>query len=336
MTQSLPSDPRTPVLVISGFLGSGKTTLLGNLLDDPRAGEFAIIVNEFGEAGIDHHLVRRTEARTTLLHNGCVCCSLRDDLVETLRDLLSHREKGAIPLFTRVAIETTGLADPAPILQTIVNDPVLRHHYRVGHVVATVDAAAGEANLDRYGEAVRQIAAADRIVVTKQDLSSAEQTAALKQRIHRLNPAAAVVDASFGQIDFSPILAGPESDQDLAVRLSTSIAADPAVHVAGGSVNSRCFVSEAPLNWPMFGIWLTMLLHRHGDRVLRVKGLLNIGDASGPLLLEGVQHVIHAPRHLRAWPDEDRRSRIVFIVRDLDLDRIEASMRAFQDLASVV
>lgn len=332
---SFDSGGRTPIVVVSGFLGSGKTTLLGNLLRDPRAGEVAVIVNEFGEVGIDHHLVRKTDVRTTLLRNGCVCCSMRDDLVDVLRQLLSQRGRGEINPFARVVIETTGLADPAPILQTVVNDPVLRHHYRIGQVVATIDAVGGITNLDRYGEALRQIAAADSVIVTKQDLATTAQTAAVKDRVRGINPTAAIVDASFGQIDFAPLLDDAPRNECLD-RLTAGIAAAPAVHGTEGRVASRCFVFEQPLNWQMFGIWLTMLLHRHGDRVLRMKGLLNVGADSGPLLLEGVQHVIHAPRHLRDWPDEDRRSRLVFIARDLDLDRVEESLTTFQTLATVV
>ena len=334
---------QTPIVVVSGFLGSGKTTLLANLLRDPRAGEIAVIVNEFGEVGIDHHLVRKTDARTTLLRNGCVCCSMRDDLAEALGDLLSQRERGAIPWFGRVVIETTGLADPAPILQTVVNGPMLRHHYRVGHVVTTLDAVGGSANLDTYGEALRQVAAADRVIVTKQDLAAPEAAVALKARIRAINPAAAIVDAPFGRIDFAPLLADAMDGQGVILsasdesRLTGERANFPAaVHSTEGRVESRCFVFTRPLNWQMFGIWLTMLLHRHGDRVLRMKGLLNVGEATGPLLLEGVQHVIHAPRHLRDWPDADRHGRIVFIARDLDLNRVEASLAAFQELAAVV
>jgi G3E family GTPase len=333
----------TPVIVVSGFLGSGKTTLLRNLLADPRAGEVAVIVNEFGEVGIDHHLVRKTDARTTLLANGCVCCSMRDDLAEALRGLLSQRHRGTIPPFTRVVIETTGLADPAPILQTIVHDPVLRHHYRVGRVVATIDAPGGATNLETYGEALRQAAAADLIVVTKQDLTTPEAGSALKDSLGTINPTATILDAAFGQIDFTALLADHGADLGtlgtvgtLGTLLRTESAALAPMHAASERVVSRCLVFEEPLNWQMFGIWLTMLLHRHGERVLRMKGLLNVGEEKGPLLLEGVQHVMHAPRHLAEWPDEDRRSRIVFIARDLDLDQVEASLRVFQELASAV
>jgi len=330
----------TPIIVVSGFLGSGKTTLLRNLLLDPQAGEVAVIVNEFGEVGIDHHLVRKTDARTTLLRNGCVCCSMRDDLAEALRDLLSQRERGVIPHFSRVVVETTGLADPAPILQTVVAEPVVRNHFRVERVVATIDAVGGANNLDTFGEALRQVAAADHVVVTKQDLAAPGAIAALKLKLRNINPTADVIDANFGRIDFAPVFA-EESRRGVAGRDWLGVNdrasfADPAapesVHLTSGRVVSRCLEFDRPVNWHVFGIWLTMLLHQHGDRVLRLKGLLNIGEARGPLLLEGVQHVIHAPRHLRAWPDADRGSRIVFIARDLDLAQVEASLAAFQDL----
>jgi G3E family GTPase len=333
-----------PILVVSGFLGSGKTTLLRNLLLDPGAGEIAVIVNEFGEVGIDHHLVRKTDVRTTLLRNGCVCCSMRDDLSEALRHLLSQRERGTIPRFGRVVIETTGLADPAPILHTIVAEPVLRNHFRVERVVTTIDAIAGASNLESYGEALRQVAAADHVIVTKQDLTTPEVAEDLKAKLRSINPAATIVEAEFGNIDFAPLLAGesqPGGDGiDRLGGVSLTVDGGPTapatVHAVSGRVTSRCLVFDRPLNWQMFGIWLTMLLHRHGDRVFRLKGLLNIGAGQGPLLVEGVQHVIHVPRHLREWPDEDRRSRIVFIARDLDLTQVEASLGAFQDLAAAV
>jgi G3E family GTPase len=333
-----------PILVVSGFLGSGKTTLLRNLLLDPAAGEIAVIVNEFGEVGIDHHLVRKTDVRTTLLRNGCVCCSMRDDLSEALRHLLSERERGSIPRFGRVVIETTGLADPAPILHTIVAEPVVRNHFRVERVVTTIDAVNGASNLDSYGEALRQVAAADHVIVTKLDLATPDVTEDLKAKLRSINPAATVVEASFGSIDFTPLLAEESQRGAMGIdrldRVSFAIDGDPmapaAVHAMSDRVASRCLVFDRPLNWQMFGIWLTMLLHRHGDRILRLKGLLNVGAERGPLLVEGVQHVIHVPRHLREWPDADRRSRIVFIARDLDLTQVEASLEAFQDLAAAV
>jgi G3E family GTPase len=269
---------------------------------------------------------------------------MRDDLSEALRHLLSQRERGSIPRFGRVVIETTGLADPAPILHTIVAEPVVRNHFRVERVVTTIDAVNGASNLDSYGEALRQVAAADHLIVTKLDLATPDVTEDLKAKLRSINPAATVVEASFGSIDFTPLLA--EESQRGAVGIdrldgvSFAIDGDPmapaADHAMSDRVASRCLVFDRPLNWQMFGIWLTMLLHRHGDRILRLKGLLNVGAERGPLLVEGVQHVIHVPRHLREWPDADRRSRIVFIARDLDLAQVEASLDAFQDLAAAV
>jgi G3E family GTPase len=230
-----------PVLVVSGFLGSGKTTLLRNLLLDPEAGEIAVIVNEFGEVGIDHHLVRKTDVRTTLLRNGCVCCSMRDDLSEALRHLLSQRERGTIPRFDRVVIETTGLADPAPILHTIVAEPVVRNHFRVERVVTTIDAVNGASNLDSYGEALRQVAAADHVIVTKLDLATPEVTEELKAKLRSINPAATVVDASFGSIDFAPLLVeeshrGEGIDRLREVSLAVSGASGGSRHDRSGDV----------------------------------------------------------------------------------------------------
>jgi G3E family GTPase len=294
--------------------------------------------------GIDHHLVRKTDVRTTLLRNGCICCSMRDDLSEALRHLLSQRERGTIPHFGRVVIETTGLADPAPILHTIVAEPVVRNHFRTERVGTTIDAVNGASNLDSYGEALRQVAAADHVIVTKLDLATPEVTEELKAKLRSINPAASVVEASFGNIDFRPLLAagshGAVDGMDRLNGVSFTLDRDPiaptAVHAMSDRVTSRCLIFDRSLNWQMFGIWLIMLLHRHGDRVLRLKGLLNVGAARGPLLVEGVQRVIHVPRHLREWPDADRRSRIVFIARDLDLAQVEVSLEAFQDLAAAV
>lgn len=342
----------TPVLVVSGFLGSGKTTLIRRLLAAPGRplGEVAVVVNEFGAVGIDHHLLTAADERTTLLPGGCVCCGLRDDLADALRDLLARRDRGAVPRFGRVVIETTGLADPAPILRTLVADPVLRHHYRLERLVVALDAPGGAGNLARYGEAVRQVAAADAVVVTKRDLAPPEAADNLAALALRINPTAEIVDAAAGAADLvARLLGGGDRDRNrgggvhgsliqgadrvVAPADGVGVALPPSAHAAG-RVASRCLVFERPLHWPMFAIWLTLLLHRHGDRVLRVKGLLDAGGGRGPLLLEGVQHVVHAPRHLAAWPDADRRSRLVVIARDLDPARIEESLAAFQAAAS--
>jgi G3E family GTPase len=316
---SAPSPEATPVALVTGFLGSGKTTLLSRLLGHPDLGETAVIVNELGEVAIDHHLLRRVDERTVLLKSGCVCCSLRGDLADELRDLLGRRERGEVPPFRRVVVETTGLADPAPILYTLLSEPVVKHHYRLERVVTTVDGVHGL----REPESVRQAAAADTLVVTKSDL--AEPTG-LEDRLASLNPAAEVLHASFGDVDPERLLGDAGAGRDLR-----DVVVDGG-HEHEGEVRALCLVIDEPLDWSAFGIWLTMLLQSRGADVLRVKGLLDVGGP-GPVLLNGVQHVVHPPVHLDAWPDEERRSRLVFIGRGLDRAALEESLAAFNAAA---
>ena len=310
---------RLPVVLVTGFLGSGKTTLLSRLLGRPELGETAVIVNELGEVGIDHHLLRQVDERTVLLANGCLCCTLRGDLADELRDLLSRRTRGEIPPFRRVVVETTGLADPAPILNTILAEPVVKHHFEPGPVIATVDAVNGLGQLDREAEIVEQVVVADRLVVTKTDAAEPGSVAGLEERLRALNPAAELLEISFGEADPALLLApGARDPRDLA---------------AGGAPahdGIRPFVLflDRPVDWTAFGIWLTMLLGSRGEDVLRVKGLLDVG-ADGPVVLNGVQHVVHPPEHLDGWPDEDRRSRLVFIARGIEKEEVEASLAAF-------
>ncbi len=318
---------KLPVTIVTGFLGSGKTTLLARLLERTELGETAVIVNELGEVAIDHHLLRQVDERTVLLANGCVCCSLRGDLADELRDLLGRRDRGELPRFRRVVVETTGLADPAPILATLLSEPVVQHHFEPGGVIATVDAVNGLAQLDRQPESLKQAAVADRLVVTKTDLAEPEAVRKLGARLRALNPAAVVLEALFGEVDPRALL-------------GTGRAKDVFPSEAGGGddhchgVRAFSLVLEEPLDWTAFGIWLTMLLGSRGEDVLRVKGLLNVGGP-GPLLLNGVQHVVHPPVHLGRWPDGDRRSRIVFIGRGLDPGAVEASLAAFNGAALV-
>jgi G3E family GTPase len=307
---------KTPVALLTGFLGSGKTTLLSRLLGHPDMGETAVIVNELGEVAIDHHLLRRVDERTVLLKSGCVCCSLRGDLADELRDLLGRRERGEIPAFRRVVVETTGLADPAPILYTLLSEPVVKHHFRLEHVIATVDAVNGLPE----PESVRQVAAADTVVVTKTDLND---SAEVRSTLEQLNPTATVLDASFGDVEPRTLFDAPGTD------FRSVPTPDDHEH---GDVGAVCVYLEEELDWGAFGIWLTMLLQARGDDILRVKGLLNVGG-DGPVLVNGVQHVVHPPEHLDAWPDEDRRSRIVFIGRDFTPDELSASLLAFNAAA---
>jgi G3E family GTPase len=308
---------KTPVALVTGFLGSGKTTLLSRLLAHPEMGETAVIVNELGEVAIDHHLLRRVDERTVLLKSGCVCCSLRGDLADELRDLLGRRERGEVPPFRRVVVETTGLADPAPIAYTLLSEPVVRHHFWLERVIATVDAVHGL----RAPESVKQAVAADRLVVTKTDLADAAE---LERSLARLNPTADVLEASFGEVEPAALFGGSDRDP-------RALEVDGHSHT--GDVGSCCLFLDDELDWGAFGIWLTMLLQSRGEDILRVKGLLNVGAGTGPLLLNGVQHVVHPPEHLEAWPDEDRRSRIVFIGRDIDARALTESLSAFNRAA---
>jgi G3E family GTPase len=310
------AEAKTPVALLTGFLGSGKTTLLSRLLAHPDMGETAVIVNELGEVAIDHHLLRRVDERTVLLKSGCVCCSLRGDLADELRDLLGRRDRGEIPAFRRVVVETTGLADPAPILYTLLSEPVLKHHFRVERVIATVDALNGLPE----PESVRQVAAADALVLTKTDLGDGGE---VRSTLEGLNPTAMVLEVSFGDVEPAALF-----------MPATGLRPVPTSAAAQHSDVGACAVFlDEQLDWGAFGIWLTMLLQARGDDILRVKGLLNVGG-EGPVLVNGVQHVVSPPEHLDAWPDDDRRSRIVFIGRGIEPTALSESLAAFNALAA--
>ena len=308
---------------MTGFLGSGKTTLISRLLAHTDMGETAVIVNELGEVGIDHHLLRRVDERTVLLDSGCVCCTLRGDLADELRDLYSRRTRGEIPDFRRVVVETTGLADPAPIVYTLAAEPVVRHHFELEGIVATVDAQNGLVE----DESLKQVAVADVLVVTKVDVAAPD---GLEARLRMLNPGAEIVEAAFGNVEPARLFERPRTDpRDVPIREADE---------HEGGIRAFSLVFDEQLDWTAFGIWLTMLLQARGSDLLRVKGLLNVGtsgkDSRGPLLLNGVQHVVHPPEHLDAWPDDDRRSRIVFIGRDLEPGSVERSLLAFNSAAN--
>jgi G3E family GTPase len=340
-----------PVNVITGFLGSGKTTLLQRLLVSPALADTAVLVNEFGEVGLDHHLLRRLDGEVVLLQSGCLCCTIRDDLSAAMRDLYSRRERGEVPAFRRLAVETTGLADPVPILSTVMAEPVLRHHFRLGNVVTTVDAVNGLMHLERQEESVKQAAVADRIVITKTDIADDSDLAELRRRLARLNPAAAQLQTAPGvALDPDLILARDLYDLDGRAEevrrwlsIETERAHGPAAHHLHLDVNRHdarihafCLRFDQPLDWTAFGIWLTMLLHSHGVDILRVKAMLNVAESPGPVVVHCVQHLVHPPDHLPQWPDDDRSSRIVFIVRGLSREMIERSLAAFGRLSAPV
>jgi G3E family GTPase len=324
---------RVPVALVTGFLGSGKTTLISALLAHPEMGETAVLVNELGEVAIDHHLVRQVDERTIVLDSGCVCCTLRGDLRDELRDLLDRRARGELA-FRRVVVETTGLADPAPVLSTLVSEPVLRHHFAVETVVATVDPLTGAATLDRHPESVKQAVVADTLLVTKADAAAEGAVAALEARLRALNPLARIRRVAFGAIAPGELLRGGGA-RDLPAAVGAAGTGDGHAHGPhAGDVNAFALVLDEPLDWDAFAVWLTMLLHSRGLDVLRVKGLLDVGEP-GPVILDGVQHVVHRPRHLAAWPDGDHRTRIVFITRGIERDAVLASLEAFAGLGRV-
>ena len=335
---------RLPVNVLTGFLGSGKTTLLNRLLRDPLFGNCAVLINEFGAIGIDHHLVDRIDGDTVLLQSGCICCTIRGDLASALRDLYGRREQGLIPPFTRVVIETTGLADPVPVVSTLMYDRVLRHHFRIGNVIATIDALNAGDNLKRYPECLKQAVLADRLVVTKLDLAAAADAAQLMDQLQTINPTAYLVRTDAASVNARLLLG--DDVFDMASKSKEVVhwlqAANQRQFMALGrhvadnaNVNTHrdmeAFGLSLPdaVDWTVFGVWLSLLLHAHGDRVLRVKGLLNVQGADTPVVIHGVQQLVYPPTHLDRWPDEDRQSRLVFIVRGLEPSAIHASLHAY-------
>ena len=335
----MPDPLFTPVNLITGFLGSGKTTLLQRLLAEPALADSAVLINEFGEVGLDHHLLERIDDTMVLLQSGCLCCTIRGELSAAIKQLHSRRERGEVPAFRRLVVESTGLADPFPILSTVQADPVLRHHFRLGNVITTVDAVNGLAELARHPETTKQVAIADRLVLTKTDLVPGGTAASLVERLRRLNPSAPLWRAADAPIDADALLAhdlfATAGRSDAARRW---FAAEMSLHAHqeepdrnrhGETIHAFALTFEGEIDWTRFGLWLTMLLNRHGERVLRVKGILNVAGADAPVALHGVQHLVHPPIHMSAWPDHDRSSRLVFIVDGLDRALIERSLTAF-------
>lgn len=337
-----------PVNVITGFLGSGKTTLLREILRHPDYADAAVIVNEFGEIGLDHILLEEVEEGVLLLENGCVCCTIRSDLQETIRGLQDNVAAGRIAPFRRVFVETTGLADPAPIVSTVLAEPVIRNHFRIGNIVCTVDALTGAPALEKQPEAVKQIAVADRILITKTDLVEAKQARCLEDAVRRLNPLAAVRKTKGQGFDAS-FLFGQDVGGEEGRALEVSGWLENIAHLpdhqhdhqhdhdhSAGAARAFNMELNGQIDWTAFGIWLTALLHAHGERILRVKGILNVQESLTPVIIHGVQHVVHPPLHLAGWPDETRTSRLIFITRGIDEARIRASLGAFLELAAEV
>lgn len=338
---------RFPVSVLTGFLGSGKTTVLGRLLKHPGMANTAVVINEFGEVGLDHLLVESSSEDAVVMESGCLCCTIRGDLIETLRTLLRRRWKGEVPPFERLVIETTGLADPAPILHTLMTDPVITARYRLDGVVTTVDAVNGMGQFDAQPESVKQAAVADRLLVTKTDIAEEDAVGALEARLRSLNPAAPLIRVQHGAVDparlFGAGLYDPGTKApDVARWLKEEAYREAADHDHGhhdhahdpnrhdARIRSFCITVDEPVDWQAFVDWIEALISTHGANLLRIKGVLNVREAPGPVAVHGVQHVFHPPAVIGEWRDgDDRRSRLVMITRDLNRAPVEEMMRAF-------
>ncbi len=357
------SSQRLPISVLTGFLGSGKTTTLNYLIQQPALSRTLVLINEFGEIGLDHDLVAQSKDDVVIeMSSGCLCCTIRGDLVNTLRGLFLRRVKGEIE-FDRVVIETTGLADPAPILHTIMTDPLIAARYRLDGVITTVDAATGRNTLDRQIESVKQAAVADRLLITKTDLVEVDALRGLQERLRGLNPAAPQIIAVKGAVDpaslFDAGLYNPKTkslDVQNWLRAEAYDKPHEHEHEHGSSdhcsshqhshshqhghdhndvnrhdahIKAVCLTIDEPIHSYALDHWLEALLRLRGADFLRIKGLINVSDVDGPVVIHGVQHIFHPAVTLKEWPSEDRRSRIVFITRDIDESVLRGTLRMF-------
>jgi G3E family GTPase len=319
---------RIPVSIVTGFLGSGKTTLINRLLKRPDMNRVAVIINEFGEQSVDNDLVEVSSEQMMLLNNGCLCCVLRGDLQETLRELFVKRRNGEIIDFNRVVIETTGLADPAPVMQTLMTDALLQEEYRLDCVVTLVDAVNGLEQIATQPEPVKQTALADRLVITKSDLATTDQLAALEARLRELNPQAPLKRAINGEIELAFLIdVGLRDARSRLEDVERWMGADAHEdghheHRHDSTVKSFCLRFEKPLSWTLFSQCMEVLAALRGSDMLRVKGLVNVSGHTGPLVVQGVQHLFHPPVELKEWPSEDHSSRIVFITRGIPRETI--------------
>ncbi len=369
------SSQRLPVSVLTGFLGSGKTTVLNHLIQQPALSRTLVLINEFGEIGVDHDLVTRSEDDVVIeMSSGCLCCTIRGDLAKTLREAPARFARGGgafVPArfarddglwFDRVVIETTGLADPAPILHTLMTEPDVAQRYRLDGVITTVDAATGMTTLDRQIESVKQAAVADRLLLTKTDLVEPDAVATLIQRLNALNPGAPIIHTMNGAVDPAQLLdAGlynPKTKSLDVRRWLNAEAFKEAEHHEAHDVHDHgpdaphsadhhhhdanrhddhiravCLTLDDPIPGDAFDRWLEALLLLKGPDVLRVKGIVNIERLKGPFVIHGVQHIFHPPVMLKKWPGKDRRTRIVFITRDLDEAVLRDTLKMFTDAA---
>lgn len=313
------ADKRIPIHILTGFLGSGKTTLLRAWLADPALRDTAVIINEFGEVGIDNLLVRKVTDEVYLLGSGCICCTVRDSLAETLAELDELAKAGTIERFARVAVETTGLANPAPIVRTILDDPKVAPNFRLGATITTVDAQHGAAMLERRAEGTRQVVLADRLIVTKCDLAAEGAVSALSRTLARLNPAAQIVTS---RLD-------PPADPNIFFSEPVAIRArvvDAELAETDHAIGTFTIVLDRPVAWARFMAWLELLLVNRGDSILRMKGFVWAAEVERPILLQGVHEVLYPPETLPDWPDGAKRTELVFIGENITRRAVEQSL----------
>jgi G3E family GTPase len=319
---------RLPVTIVTGFLGAGKTTLIQRFLETPEGRGTALVVNEFGSVGIDDALLRSSTDKITLLGNGCLCCNMRSDLQIALRKLVADRDRNKIPHFDRVLIETSGLADISPILQTFSTDRALGSEFAVEVVLTLVDAVAGLRNLDKAPEARKQAILADRLVVSKTDIADSKTTAKLIATLEELNPRAIIETAVNGKLDPQCLIDSGRAD--VIGRHSGFVA--EAAHSDG--IVSFVLREKVPLDWAVFVRTMETLIALRGPDLLRVKGILNLSGGKGPVVFQAVQHLIHPPVELNAWPDKDRSSRVVFITRGVSEKQVRELFAAVRALGT--
>lgn len=331
-------DTLIPVTVLTGFLGSGKTTILSRVLQDPSFADTAVIVNEFGEVGLDHLLVESTDESIIDLSCGCICCTIRGDLMATLIDLYERRAAGEIRAFKRVVLETTGLADPAPIIHTLMQEPLVFAHYRLAQVVTAVDAVNAMATFDRQSEAVKQVAVADSLLVTKSDITNDDDAlSALEDRLARANPTAKIARCIDGAVSPETLFSGglydpADKNADVADWLAREAGGQGHIHDAdvnrhGDGIQTYALHRDGPVSRGALAVFMQMLADQKGDDLLRLKGLVALtDDPSRPAVVHGVQHVIHPIRRLDAWPPGqvgENGTSLIFIVRGIDKSWIE-------------
>ena len=352
MTDSQARKSLIPVSLLTGFLGSGKTTLLNQLVKQDAFKDTLIIINEFGEMALDHMLVTHaTENVIMEMGNGCLCCTIRGDLVKTLQDITWRFSRGGERHFSRVLIETTGLADPAPIIHTLMTHPQIATRYKLDGVITLVDACNGADTLDKHAEAVKQVAVSDALILSKEDLAPIEQSEQLKQRLKNINPAASLWSNNQGDVIADKLIdlglfSSMGKAPDVAKWLKEEAYADHDHHHHGHEhhhhdvnrhndhIRAFCFAIDTPISEEQLSAWLDVLMSFMGENILRVKGILNIEGHGEPVVIHGVQHIFHPLVTLPEWPSEDRRSRIVFITKEISRDTIQSALEALTGIQS--